>query len=74
MIKPRKLFRSSFYRIFCVLITIVFLFGLLPAPVLAETPEPTSETSASFAKWIPLIIGLVVVLGLGSFIMVRRRG
>ena len=45
-----------------------------PVPVLTETPRPTPETSAGFAKWIPLIIGLVVVLGLGSFIMVRRRG
>ncbi len=39
MIKTRKLFRSSFYRIFCALITTVFLIGLLPVPVLAEPGE-----------------------------------
>ena len=36
MTKPRKLFRPSFYRIFCLLVTTVFLFGLLPVPVLAQ--------------------------------------
>jgi len=42
-------------------------------PVPAETSGHTSETSGGFTMWISLIIGLVA-LGLGSFIMVRRRG
>ncbi|MFC1928039.1 hypothetical protein ACFLXK_00365 [Chloroflexota bacterium] len=39
MIRPRKLLRSSFHRIFGVLITIVLLFGSLPVPVQAETGQ-----------------------------------
>ena len=40
MIKTKKLFRSSFYHIFSTLIITTFLFGLLPAPVLAEPEQP----------------------------------
>ena len=52
-----------------------------PAPSPDSTSEPpgppelTSETSAGFAWWwVLLIILLVVAVGLGSFIVVRRRG
>lgn len=45
-----------------------------PAPTLVhgERPGPTSETSAGLDWWLLLVIGLAVV-GLGSFMIARRR-
>jgi len=77
--KPRKLFRPSFYRIFCLLVTTVFLFGLLPVPVLAQADgtiarQVTDNTTGNpiASAFIGAITAAIIVTGIVSWRLVIR--